>query len=340
MSKSNLVEIDSLEALVIIDNELDPLSPVAPDTVHVSGLMGSLATGSPHDLKERGDAQKELRMEDICCSAHGLSILVTATRGDVSHSVLFDAGPEEDVWERNAKRLRADLASVEVIQLSHWHRDHSGGLLRAIRLINEAKQVKGHPGGLSADLHPSRPDYRGMTIGQKIISLQADPTFEEIEAAGAAVDKHGEAHTVLDDFFFVSGEIPRQTAYENGLKGGMRFSHEDNDWFSDELIADERFLMWKGIVMFTGCSHAGVVNAAKHAVESLDGSVPLHAVVGGFHLATSEEQQTESTVKDLKKLDPAVLLPGHCTGWRAKFAIERLMPGTLVPCTVGIKISF
>jgi 7,8-dihydropterin-6-yl-methyl-4-(beta-D-ribofuranosyl)aminobenzene 5'-phosphate synthase len=110
-------------------------------------------------------------------------------------------------------------------------------------LINEAKQGKGRAGGLSVDLHPSRPDYRGMAIGQKLISLQADPTFEEIEAAGAVVDRHGEAHTVLDNFFFVSGEIPRQTAYENGLKGGMRFSHEDNDWFSDELIADERFLM-------------------------------------------------------------------------------------------------
>ncbi|KAH3013836.1 hypothetical protein KXV73_005032 [Aspergillus fumigatus] len=304
MPSSNLVEIDSLEALVIIDNELDPLSPAAPDTVHVSGLMSSLATGSPHDLKDRGDAEKELRMEDICCSAHGLSILVTATKGDVSHSVLFDAGPEEDAWERNAKRLRADLASVEAIQLSHWHRDHSGGLLRAIRLINEAKQGKGLAGRLSVDLHPSRPDYRGMAIGQKLISLQADPTFEEIEAAGAVVDKHDEAHTILDDFFLVSGEIPRQTAYENGLKGGMRFTHEDNDWFSDELIADERFLMWKGIVMFTGCSHAGVVNAAKHAIECMDGSVPLHAVVGGFHLATSEEQQMESTIKDLKKLDP------------------------------------
>jgi 7,8-dihydropterin-6-yl-methyl-4-(beta-D-ribofuranosyl)aminobenzene 5'-phosphate synthase len=119
-------------------------------------------------------------------------------------------------------------------------------------LINEAKQAKGLAGGLSVDLHPSRPDYRGMVIGQKIISLQADPTFEEIEAAGAVVDKHGEAHTVLDDFFFVSGEIPRQTAYENGLKHGMRFSQEDNDWFSDELIADERFLMCnlKGMVMY------------------------------------------------------------------------------------------
>lgn len=71
-----LVEVDSLEALVIIDNELDPMSPVPQDTVQVTGLMQHLATGSPHKLHDRGDASKEMRMEDICCSAHGLSILV------------------------------------------------------------------------------------------------------------------------------------------------------------------------------------------------------------------------------------------------------------------------
>lgn len=54
----------------------------------------------------------------------------------------------------------------------------------------------------------------------------------------------------------------------------------------------------------------------------------------------SEESQIQSTVADLKRLDPAVLMPGHCSGWRSKFAIEKHMPGTLVPCTVGIKIAF
>jgi 7,8-dihydropterin-6-yl-methyl-4-(beta-D-ribofuranosyl)aminobenzene 5'-phosphate synthase len=54
----------------------------------------------------------------------------------------------------------------------------------------------------------------------------------------------------------------------------------------------------------------------------------------------SDEVQIQSTVADLKRLDPAVLMAGHCSGWRAKFAIEKSMPGTLVPCTVGIKITF
>ncbi|KKK15573.1 hypothetical protein ARAM_007435 [Aspergillus rambellii] len=344
MADLNLVEVDSLEAVVIIDNELDPMSTIAPDTVQVSGLMGHLAMSSPHHLQDRGEAHKELQMEDICCSAHGLSILITATKGDKKHSVLFDAGPEEDAWERNARRLRPDLSSVELIHLSHWHRDHSGGIPRAIKMINDAKEAKGLAKDLIVDLHPDRPDYRGFAMMENIISLQADPSFAEIEAAGATVQKHSDTHTVLDDFFLISGEIPRQTPYETGVKGGMRFDKRENDWVSDEIIADERFIMCKvkdkGAVMFTGCSHAGVVNCTKHAIKLAGKSVPLHAVIGGFHLATSDSVQTERTIKDLIDLDPAVLLPGHCTGWRAKFVIERRMPGLLVPCSVGMKIKF
>ncbi|KAJ6191545.1 hypothetical protein N7519_001566 [Penicillium mononematosum] len=340
----NLEEVDSLEAIVIIDNELDPLSPPAPDTVQVSGNLGAIAMGSNHTLTDRGDACKELRLEDVCCAAHGLSILVTATKGGKKHTILFDAGPEEKAWERNVKRLRPNLSSVEVIHLSHWHRDHSGGLLRAIRMISDAKRAESRSGDLVADLHPDRPVYRGIALPSHIISLEADPTFEEIGDAGAVVDKRSEPHTVLDDFFLVSGEIPRVTPYETGLKNAVRYDADENDWFSDEAIVDERSLICnlkgKGLVVFTGCSHAGVVNTTKHAIELTGGTVPVHAVVGGFHLATSDADQIQDTVADLKGLDPAVLMPGHCSGWRAKFAIEKHMPGSLVPCTVGSRITF
>lgn len=76
MNTLNLQEIDSLEATVIIDNELDPLSPPAPDTVQITGTLGTIGLSSRHNLADRGGACKEMRMEDICCSAHGLSILV------------------------------------------------------------------------------------------------------------------------------------------------------------------------------------------------------------------------------------------------------------------------
>jgi len=90
----------------------------------------------------------------------------------------------------------------------------------------------------------------------------------------------------------------------------------------------------KGIVLFTGCSHAGVVNASRHAVE-IGGGIPLYAVVGGFHLADSPPEKLQSTFQDLQALAPKVLIPGHCTGWRFKYKIEAELAGILVPCFSG-----
>lgn len=112
-------------------------------------------------------------------------------------------------------------------------------------MVKEAKQAQGKPGDLIADLHPDRPAYRGIappTLPENIISLQADPTFEELSDAGAVVDKHDESHTALDDMFLISGEIPRVTPYETGLRNAVRFDPAEKEWISDELIADERFL--------------------------------------------------------------------------------------------------
>jgi 7,8-dihydropterin-6-yl-methyl-4-(beta-D-ribofuranosyl)aminobenzene 5'-phosphate synthase len=116
-------------------------------------------------------------------------------------------------------------------------------MLNAIKLINQAKAQNAEQGNVTVDLHPSRPDYRGFLMGEKIVSLEADPSFEEITSSGATLSLNADTHTVLDDMFLISGEIPRETAYEHGVKFGMRFDKEDGEWFSDEKIADERFLL-------------------------------------------------------------------------------------------------
>jgi 7,8-dihydropterin-6-yl-methyl-4-(beta-D-ribofuranosyl)aminobenzene 5'-phosphate synthase len=110
-------------------------------------------------------------------------------------------------------------------------------------MINEAKQAQGRSDKLVVDLHPDRPVYRGIALPEVVISLEADPTFEELESAGSSVDKRAEPHTVLDGFFLVSGEIPRVTPYETGLRNAVRYDPDEKDWFSDESITDERSLI-------------------------------------------------------------------------------------------------
>lgn len=223
-------------------------------------------------------------------------------------------------------------------------------------MINAAKSEQHHHHHnaqvVTVDLHPDRPDYRGLTTPSgAIISLEADSSFADIErAAGAGVVvRSAEVHTVLDGFFLSSGEIPRRTAYELGIRGAVRFDREAGVWASDESIADERLvvcrLKGKGLVVFTGCSHAGVINACRHAVElgavadggESDGmeAPRLYGVVGGFHLSDNNPEKLERSLVDLKDLGPQVLMPGHCTGWRFKAMCEAAMPGVVAPSCCG-----
>lgn len=92
------------------------------------------------------------------------------------------------------------------------------------------------------DVHPVRPAYRGVQADRPI-SLEADPSFEEMEASGGTLLKSNQPHTVLDDFFLVSGEIPRKTSYEDGIHGGLRFNDSTKQWEEDTLIMEERYVM-------------------------------------------------------------------------------------------------
>ncbi|KAI3393608.1 hypothetical protein diail_3912 [Diaporthe ilicicola] len=342
MEPHGLVDVDSIEIKVIVDNEVDPISPSNNPAVQYLGYLQGAPLDSIPPEDDRSGAVAELKMKNICCGAHGLSLMITAKKGDTTHTMLFDTGPEESTWEKNATRIRADISTIEHIHLSHWHRDHSGGMLEAIRMINASKIQRGvntRPPKVVVEVHPDRPDYRGMmTPAGTIVSLEADPAFGEIEEAGGILSKQGDLHPVLDGFFLTSGSIPRVTPYEVGIRGGMRISEGADQWTSDEAIADERLVMCnlkdKGIVVFTGCSHAGVVNVSKHAVD-LGQGLPLYAVVGGFHLADNVPEKLESSLADLKSLGPKVVMPGHCTGYKFKFLVEQAMPGVLAPSFCG-----
>ncbi|KAF4834491.1 7,8-dihydropterin-6-methyl-4-(beta-D-ribofuranosyl)-aminobenzene-5'-phosphate synthase [Colletotrichum tropicale] len=290
---ADLVELDSLEILAIIDNELDPISPCPNPLIEQTGGIRDLTMRAIRESPEEGGPVPELRMSNICCSAHGLSLMITGIKDGQKRTILFDTGPEEDIWERNAKRLRADAGQIELITLSHWHRDHSGGMLKVLDMIR----------GSSAERWRSVP-------GMPVISLEADPTFEEVEAHGGTVTKNDQSHTVLDNTFLISGEIPRVSGYEAGFRFGMRFDKTKGEWEQDEKMLDERILMCrlknKGIVMFTGCGHAGVVNSAKHAMD-LGSGASLYAVIGGFHLADAQPDIIEQTASDLKESGVKIL---------------------------------
>ncbi|KAK4065693.1 Zn(2)-C6 fungal-type domain-containing protein [Trichoderma simmonsii] len=330
-----LAELDSLDFHVLINDEIDQISPSLNCNVRHAQSFAGVPLDEVADPSSRGGAKMEMPMHNICCGAHGLSLFITAKLGTQERTLLFDAGPEAGFLEMNAERMRLNMSDIDVIFLSHWHRDHSGGLLSAISLANKDKPSHAK---VTVDVHPDRPDFRGIMFREPI-SLQADPTFAEIEAKGGELSLSSQPKTVLGNMFMISGSVPRQTDYEGGIPGGIRYMSSKGAWEPDELISEERFVMCKikgkGLVIFTGCSHAGLINIAKHA-KSLDDS-PIYAIIGGYHLADASNEKMRRTMDDLKQLEPSILMPGHCTGWRFKLLIEHEMPGQMAPIFGGTK---
>jgi 7,8-dihydropterin-6-yl-methyl-4-(beta-D-ribofuranosyl)aminobenzene 5'-phosphate synthase len=318
----DITPVERLEVLVLVDNVTDGLSTTPKHVVpEWAGLMAAgrlpLISG-----------------ESICCAHHGLSLLITTHAGGRTHTVLFDAGPEGAILERNAAILGVDFGAIDAVVLSHGHWDHGGGLLAAIRAVAR----HGAP-PVECLVHPGMFAQRALTTPAGVLSVHAPlPDAQALTSAGARVVSTREPQAVAGGAFFVSGEIPRVTAYETGLPGHVRRSADGQAWEPDPLIMDERFVSvhvkGKGQVVFSACSHAGVINVLTHS-RAMFPSVPLYGVMGGFHLSGATEKIIPQTVAALKGFGLELIAPGHCTGWRALSVMARELGDELVPSSVG-----
>lgn len=322
---SNLKTVDGVDVHVLVDNVTDNLSSVP---AFVETEWAALTRKRHGTWVDSGTC--------LCCAAHGLSCLITVRQGAETRTLLFDSGPEDRIFEQNVSRLGADLGSVEAIVLSHGHWDHGGAMLRALQLIRDRN------GGREVAYY-SHPDmFRTRALKQSdggMLPLEDVPSIGALTAHGGKVINTTEAQLIVNGMAYVSGEIPRLTAFERGMPGQYRKKLHGEGWEPDELVMDERFVVVnvvaKGLVVFTACSHAGIINVLKHAKATFKG-VPIHAVVGGLHLAGPNEDIIPETVGSMLEFNPTYIVVGHCTGWRAITALANALgEEKLVPLSVG-----
>jgi 7,8-dihydropterin-6-yl-methyl-4-(beta-D-ribofuranosyl)aminobenzene 5'-phosphate synthase len=162
---------------------------------------------------------------------------------------------------------------------------------------------------------------------------------ERVRAAGFEVVEQRQPSLLLGGSLLVTGEIERVTPFERGM--AVHQALRDGQWVADPLILDDQALVanvsGRGLVVITGCGHAGVVNTVR-AAQKLTGIECVCAIIGGFHLATSSlESVVWPTVEALAGLAPDVIVPTHCTGWRATHAIAAAFPDAFVQGSVGTK---
>ncbi|KAF5320128.1 hypothetical protein D9611_010274 [Ephemerocybe angulata] len=426
-----LQRVSKLTITFLVDNNLEWMTKLPPGFTH------ELQQHIPHSRKagtgEPGAGVPVLDFNDFCCGAHGFSALIetepvlaidggdaTAPGGSAEGALdpaahyytLFDTGPDSLSLVRNIRALQVPITKIDRVVTSHWHSDHTGGLLSFLDLrrtcvedgvttppltsagegdiiraqaqsdfdSTSPREFGGVVSNCTVDVHPSRPHLRGIapppTWKKVLCALPPDPAFDAIEARGGIVEKRDDGHTVAGGTVWISGEVPRVTEWEKGLLGGVRWVKEGEDawgdhatrkgdleasseddviepageagtgkWIAEPHIMDERYAVvdveGKGLVVFSSCSHAGIVNVIRDAVKTFNR--PIYMIVGGLHLASADlYPRIEPTVKFLSenlRPAPTYVLPMHCTGWKAKIALEGALGEGMVPAGVGHRVE-
>ena len=311
-------EVDSVEIISIVDNTVDFLSSINKKEVQSFRQWTQKRYG-----QEWTKTHSQLPVAE-----HGFSMLIRVLNEGESHSILFDTGSSPDGVVENSARMGLDLNEVECIVLSHGHYDHWGGLLFALKAIAKVN--------LPVIIHGDMFKTRGTTNQNGTVRKYPEfPSQEQLRQTRLIETK--EPFEVADGIVLVTGEVPRETSFEKGYSQHRVLIN--GSWQPDPWIWDDRALVinvkGKGLVVLSGCAHAGIINTIAYA-QKITGIMNVYAVMGGFHLSGKENEKIiEPTVRELRQINPKLVVPSHCTGWRAMCTMANAMPGAFVWNSVG-----
>jgi 7,8-dihydropterin-6-yl-methyl-4-(beta-D-ribofuranosyl)aminobenzene 5'-phosphate synthase len=329
VSPIELEPVDRIRITILIDNLTDPLLVDQPGVARVNwprALSGALPTAGARVSPGTG-------VPDALIAEPGFSALVRVTQGGRERTILFDTGVSPGGMAENMRRLGIDASDIEVVVLSHGHWDHVTGMEGLVRMLGRTR--------LPVMIHPEFWNLRRISFpGLEPAELPAT-SRTALEDMGFAIVEERQPSFLLDGEVLITGEVDRTTPFETGFRG-----HEalrDGTWQADPLILDDQALVVRvrdrGLVVLTGCGHAGIVNTVRH-VRRLTGHDTVAAVVGGFHLSGPMfEPIIEPTVEAFAELAPALLAPAHCTGWKAVHRLAASFPDAFVMPTVGTTID-
>ena len=323
MTTIPLLEADSLDVTILVDNQVDALLP-GDEAVRRHGW--GPATYNP--LIDAPEVATSMRAE------HGFSALLAVTRGVETRTLLFDAGVTPDGMVENMDRLELDPRDIEALVLSHGHFDHTGGLQGLSERLGKA--------GMPLLVHPhAYRQRRSAPPGGTPVPLPP-PSRAALEGAGFEIVDTVDPALVLAGCLLVMGEVPRITPFEQGFPA---FQWQGpSGWEPEPHLMDDQGVVvnvrGKGLVVITGCGHSGIVNIVRRAV-GLTGISRVAGIIGGFHLSGPFfEPILGPTVEAIRGFNAGMVVPGHCTGYRAQMALAAALPESYVQNAVGTTYRF
>jgi len=311
----SLKAVDRVEILTLIDNYIDLLLP-------------------PSEIITRPPLAKDGNiLGDTLLAEHGLSLLITVTQGETKHTVLFDTGYTKVGVLHNIEQLGVNVEEIESIVISHGHMDHTGSLYGILDKIPGTIPLVVHPGAFEYPRYTRTPDGSTRLFPRTLIK-------DELEQKNVEIVESKAPTLIADDMIMVTGEVERTTEFEKGMPNALK--EKDGELVFDPFVDDQSIvfkLNGKGLVVISGCAHAGIINTIMFA-QKTTGEKNIQAVLGGFHLSgLFFEKIHDKTIAEFKNLNPQVLIPMHCTGWKAIQRLQEEFPSSFALNSVGSKVT-
>jgi 7,8-dihydropterin-6-yl-methyl-4-(beta-D-ribofuranosyl)aminobenzene 5'-phosphate synthase len=319
----HLIPVDSADVTILDDNYCDLL------------LAGS-------EIAQRPPIQWDSFTAPALRAEHGYALLLTVHRnsngaggGMESASILYDAGLGRDTVQYNMDVLGLSVGDLRAVALSHGHADHHGGLEGIFRRIGRR--------GMPLVLHPDVWRERKIVFPTGVEMHLPPPSHNDLDREGVEIIEERGPSLLLDGTVLITGQVERVTDFEPGFPIQQARTAE-GAWEPDVWVWDDQAVVChvkgKGLLVLTSCSHSGVINVMLHA-RHITGVEQVYGLVGGMHLTGAlMEPFIPRTLTELATIAPSVVVPGHCTGWKATHELSRQMPGAYIQSSVGTRLHF
>lgn len=248
---------------------------------------------------------------------HGLSLLIE----EHGKRFLFDTG-QSDVYLRNARKLKADLTNLDGIILSHGHYDHCGGM-GSFPKEGGIPPIYVREGAFIDKWSLKNDKYIYSGIEWKREDFGESIVFTE------------PVHDICDGFTLIS-DIDYETDFEKKPVGFYLGDEKKQDLMKDEQILVVETV--KGLCLFMGCSHVGIINCIKRVQKEFPGK-HIHSILAGMHLKQVSKKRMERTIEELTRLDFDYLIPVHCTGMEAIIKMKEILRERCILAEAGKKIE-
>ena len=333
MNRRDFLKVSAVTGVSILASDLLSTDPSVYGAVNIPEAEKITITAIVDNYAEttRPSYKIATRTGDYLSAQHGLSCHIETVVDGRSHSLLFDFGPTFPGLSANMDALKIDVDKLEALVLSHGHRDHFGGLVELLKSRRE-KLPKGIP------LYVGEEAFAERGQGQRV--AHRPPKKEDVEGLGVVKIVEIKDPTPVVPGAYLTGRIEKVTGYEKVDPG--RWVKIGDNLEPETFIGEQSVVLnlkGKGLVIFTGCAHVGVVNTVKHA-QKISGVEKVHAIMGGFHLTGAKEELIQRTVADIKAISPDYIVPMHCTGFEAIGLFAKEMPDQFILNTVGTRYAF